>query len=218
MQPILAHKGKLDVAVRVRGKAGHSSQPAKGVNAVQAAAEAIAHVVAEARRFAAHGPFEDGFDPPHTTIHVGTVHGGTVLNMIPEHAEFMVEWRAIPGDDAAGELDRLRAHIGAQIEPPMRAIGPECGFTYEVRAEMLGMSLPPDHELAALVRQLTGANSTGKVSYGTEGGFYQAAGIPTIVCGPGDVAQAHQPDEWIAESELAACDAFIRKLADRLAA
>jgi acetylornithine deacetylase len=80
------------------------------------------------------------------------------------------------------------------------------------------MSLPPDHELLALTRQLTGSNSTGKVSYGTEGGFYQAAGIPTIICGPGHIAQAHQPDEWIAESELAACDAFIHKLADWLGA
>jgi acetylornithine deacetylase len=78
------------------------------------------------------------------------------------------------------------------------------------------LSLDPDHPLTALVKQLTGSNSTGKVSYGTEGGFYQEAGIPTIICGPGHIAQAHQPDEWVAQSELDACDSFIRRLADRL--
>ena len=218
MQPILAHKGKLNLHVRVRGKPGHSSDPAKGVNAVHAAAEAIAHVAAEARRFAAEGPFEDGFDPPHTTTHVGTVQGGTILNIIAERAEFVMEWRNIPADDCDREVERLKAHIARAIEPAMKAVSVDAGFSYEVLVAMPGMSLSPEHELASLVKQLTGSNSTGKVSYGTEGGFYQQAGIPTIVCGPGHIAQAHQPDEWIAESELAACDAFIRRLADRLAA
>jgi len=218
MQPILAHKGKLNLRVGVRGKPGHSSQPANGVNAVHAAAEAIAYAAAEARRFATKGPFEDGFDPPHTTIHVGTVHGGTILNIIPERAEFVMEWRNIPADDCRREMDRLRDHVARAIEPAMKAVSPDTGFSFEVLADMPPMSLPPDHELLALTRQLTGSNSTGKVSYGTEGGFYQAAGIPTIICGPGHIAQAHQPDEWIAESELAACDAFIHKLADWLSA
>jgi acetylornithine deacetylase len=217
MQPILAHKGKRNLHVRVRGKSGHSSQPDKGVNAVHAAAEAIAYVAAEARRFAAEGPFEDGFDPPHTTIHVGTVQGGTILNIIPERADFVMEWRNIPADDYRRETERLRAHVARNIEPGMKAVSSETGFSYEVLIDMPGMSLPPGHELVTLTRQLTGSNSTGKVSYGTEGGFYQASGIPTIVCGPGHIAQAHQPDEWIAESELAACDAFIRKLAGCLA-
>ncbi len=81
-----------------------------------------------------------------------------------------------------------------------------------------GLSLDPDHDLAGLVRQLTGSNSTGYVSYGTEAGLYEAAGIPSIVCGPGDIAQAHTPDEWIAESQLAACDGFLRRLAAQQAA
>lgn len=217
MQPILAHKGKLNLMVRVRGLPGHSSQPARGVNAVHAAAEAIAYVAAEARRFAAQGPFEDGFDPPHTTIHVGTVQGGTILNIIPEHAQFHMEWRNIPADELDHEYGRLRDHVAGQIEPPMKAVNPECGFSYEVMVRMPKLSLPANHELTSLVQQVSGFNSTGKVSYGTEAGFYQEAGIPTIVCGPGHIAQAHQPDEWIAESELAACDRFIRRLVDRVA-
>ncbi len=217
MQPILAHKGKLNLLVRVRGLPGHSSEPDKGVNAVHAAGEAIAYVAAEARRRAKDGPFEEGFDPPHTTIHVGTVHGGTILNIIPERAEFHMEWRHIPGDDPEHELERLRDFVAANIEPAMHAVHRDTGFTCEVLVRMPGLSLPAGHELATLIGQLTGSNHAGKVSYGTEGGFYQHAGIATIICGPGHIAQAHQPDEWIAESELSACDSFIRRLVDRVA-
>ncbi len=216
MKPVLAHKGKLDVNVLVRGLPGHSSEPAKGVNAVQAAAEAIGWIAREACRLPLEGPFQDGFDPNYTTIHTGTVHGGSILNIIPEHAAFSMEWRFIPGDDPQRHFNRMRGWIAETIEPAMRAVHPGCGFAYQVALEMPGMALPEDHPLATVVRQVAGSNSTGKVSYGTEGGFYEAAGIPTIICGPGHIAQAHQPDEWVAESELDACDGFIRRLVDRL--
>ena len=218
MKPILAHKGKLNLHVKVKGQPGHSSEPAKGVNAIYPAAAAIAWAETEARRFAAEGPFEDGFDPPYTTVHVGTMQGGSILNIIPEYASFVMEWRPIPGVDALRQVERLKAHVAAHIEPAMKAANPACGFSYEIELEMPGMALPADHDLTSVVKQLTGSNSTGKVSYGTEGGFYQNAGIPTIICGPGHIAQAHQPDEFVARSELDACDAFIRRLADRLLA
>jgi acetylornithine deacetylase len=216
MKPILAHKGKVNVNVTVRGLTGHSSDPSKGVNAVQAAGEAIAWIAREGRRLATEGPFEDGFDPPHTTIHAGTMQGGTILNIIPEHAAFTMEWRPIPGDSPYLHLARLQAWIAETIEPAMKAVHPACGFSYEIALEMPGMALPSDHALATVVKQIAGSNSAGKVSYGTEGGFFENAGIPAIICGPGHIAQAHQPDEWIAESELEACDKFIRRLADRL--
>lgn len=216
LAPVLAHKGRMPMRVRVRGLAGHSSDPGKGVNAVHAAAEAIAWVAAEARRFATEGPFEEGFDPPHTTIHVGTVQGGTILNIIPERAEFVMEWRTIPADDFFREVDRMKAFVAERIEPAMKQVDPETGFTFEIGGWIPGMSLEPGHELTSLIKQLTGSNSTAKVSYGTEGGLYQEAGIPTIVCGPGHIAQAHKPDEWIEQSQLDACDAFVRSLADRL--
>jgi acetylornithine deacetylase len=218
MKPILAHKGKLNVDVNVRGLPGHSSDPSKGVNAVQAAGEAIAWIAGEARRLTADGPFEDGFDPPHITIHVGTVTGGSILNIIPEHAAFTMEWRPIPGDSPYRHLERMQARIAETIEPAMKAVHPDCGFTYTIALEMPGMALPADHALATVVKQVAGSNSAGKVAYGTEGGFFENAGIPTIICGPGHIAQAHQPDEWIAESELTACDSFVRRLADRLLA
>lgn len=218
MQPILAHKGKLNLNVTVRGKAGHSSAPAQGVNAIQAAGEAIAWIAAEARRLEREGPFEDGFDPPHTTIHVGTIAGGSILNIIPERAEFGMEWRNIPADDPLAEVERLKAHIAQHIEPAMRRVDPACGFEYEVWLDMPRLALAAEHELTTIVKQITGSNSTGKVSYGTEAGFYQGIGIPTIVCGPGHIAQAHQPDEFVAREQLDACDVFIRRLADRLLA
>ena len=218
MQPVIAHKGRLAARVRVRGTPGHSSQPGRGVNAIHCAAEAIAWLARDARRFACEGPFEPGYDPPHTTLQVGTVTGGAALNMIPEQAEFALEWRTIAADDFFRELDRLRAHIAATIEPEMHRLAPESGFGIEVTDWIPGLSLPGDHALATLVRQLTGANDVAKVSYGTEAGLYQQAGIPSIVCGPGFIAQAHQPDEWISRAQLAVCDSFIRRLGGWLAA
>lgn len=216
MQPILAHKGKLNLHVRVRGLTGHSSEPGKGVNAVQAAGEAVAYAAGEARRLAKEGPFEDGFDPKHTTIHVGTIQGGTILNIIPERCDFTMEWRNIPVDDPMHHVERMRQFVADNIEPAMHAVCAGTGFDFEVTTQMPGLSLGAGHELTSIVKQLTGSNSTGKVSYGTEGGFYQNAGIATIVCGPGHIAQAHQPDEWIAQDQLDACDAFIRRLVDRV--
>ena len=185
MKPILAHKGKLDLNVTVRGLTGHSSEPSKGVNAVQAAGEAIAWVAREARRLAAEGPFEDGFDPPHTTIHVGTVAG----RHDPQHhprARRVHHGMALRSPAIRRSACRADAGLDRRnIEPAMQAVHPACGFSYEIELEMPGMALPADHVLATVVKQVTGSNSTGKVSYGTEGGFYQNAGIPTIICGPG---------------------------------
>ena len=209
MQPILAHKGKLNLRVRVRGLHRAFQRTGKGVNAIQAAGEAIAYIAAEARRLAQEGPFEDGFDPPHTTIHVGTVQGGTILNIIPERCEFVMEWRTIPGDDATRHVERMRAFVARDDRAGDARGGPRHRVRLRgARPRCRAWRSTADHELTAIVKQLTGSNSTGKVSYGTEGGYYQEAGIPTIICGPGHIAQAHQPDEWIAQDQLDACDAL----------
>lgn len=216
MKPILAHKGRLSLNVHVRGRPGHSSDPRAGVNAVHAAAEAIAWIAANARQLAKEGPFAEAFDPPYTTAQVGTMQGGSILNIIPEYATFSVEWRDVPGDDAMRHFEALQSFVARSIEPAMHEVQKDTGFSYEIINLMPRMALDPDHEFAGIVKQLTGSNNTGTVSYGTEGGYYQNAGIPTLVCGPGHIAQAHQPDEFIAQSELDACDSFIRRLADRL--
>ena len=212
MQPITAHKGRLSVRASVRGRAGHSSQPAYGVNAIHAAAEAIAWIAAEQRRLAAEGRREAGFEPPHSTIHTGLIEGGSILNIIPERAVFEMEWRTIPGDDAEAELRRLQAYVAEAIESWMKPVDPAAGFTFEPLHDLPPLAIDPLHPLVSLVKQASGANQHGRVSYGTEAGIFQAAGIASVVCGPGDIAQAHQPDEWIARDQLDACDAFIRRL------
>ncbi len=216
MKPILAHKGKLDLCVRVRGKPGHSSEPGKGVNAIYAAAQAVTYVANEAHRLAQEGPFEEGFDPPHTTIHVGTIQGGSILNIIPEHAEFVMEWRPIPGDDGMREMERLKAYVATHIEPAMHAVDPATGFSYEVRNTMPGMAIAPDHELTARDQADHRGEQRRQGELRHRGRLLPGSRHPHIICGPGDIAQAHQPDEWVAQDQLDACDAFIRRLADRL--
>jgi acetylornithine deacetylase len=215
LQLITGHKGRLAMRVTARGRAGHSSNPGGGVNAVAAIAEAVSWITRDARRFAVSGPFVPGYDPPHTTCHVGVIGGGSAINIIPDTAWFEMEWRTVPGDDFFAEAERLRAHVAEAIEPAMKAVDPATGFTFEVLNWIPGLALDEGHPLADLVRQTTGANGAGRVSYGTEAGLFDAAGIPTIVCGPGNIAQAHQGDEWIAESELARCDRFIRRMVER---
>lgn len=216
MLPVLAQKGRLVVRVDVRGHAAHSSEPQRGVNAIHAAAEAIAWLAAKSRRMALDGPTEAGFDPPHSTLQVSNITCASLPNTIPGEARFDVEWRNIPGDDPRQHLARFQTHVLTAIEPQTRALRPSAGFEYSVLLELAALSLPPEHEFARAVCEVSGVQAGGKVSYCSEGSLYQPAGIACVVCGPGDVAQAHQPDEWIAESQLIACDEFVQRLVDRL--
>lgn len=213
MKPITAHKGRFSLRVGVRGRPGHSSEPAHGVNAIHAASEAIAWIAAESRRLAVEGRREAGFEPPHTTIHTGLIEGGSILNIIPERCVFEMEWRTIPGDDAEAELGRLQTYVEQAIESWMKPIDAAAGFTFEALHALPPLAIDPLHPLVSLVKQASGANQHGRVSYGTEAGIFQDAGIASVVCGPGNIAQAHQPDEWIARDQLDACDTFIRRLA-----
>ena len=217
MQPILAQKGRFILRAEVRGHVAHSSEAHRGVNAVHAAAEAIAWLATESRRHAHNGPFEAGFDPPYTTLQVSDVASDALPNNVPGVAQFGVEWRNIPADDPHRELARFREYVATAIEPQMRAQFPDAGFSYDVRLDLAALSMPPEHELARAACDITGNAAGGKVSYCSEGSLFQPAGIPCMVCGPGHVSQVHQPDEWIEESQLARCDDFILRLVDRMA-
>jgi acetylornithine deacetylase len=217
MVPVLAQKGRLMIRVQVRGHATHSSEAHRGVNAVHAAAEAIAWLAAEARRAARDGPTEVGFDPPYSTLQVSNITCDGLPNTVPGHASFDVEWRNIPADNPRQGLARFQTHVLTTIEPRMHALDPDSGFEHEVLLELGALSLSPEHELARAVCEIFHVPVGGKVSYCSEGSLYQLAGIACAVCGPGNVGQAHQPDEWISESQLAACDEFIGRLVDRLA-
>jgi len=217
MAPVIGQKGYASWNVEITGRSGHSSRTTETANALQAAAEAVAWLAAEARRFAAVGRRAPGFEPPFTTVHVGTFEAGRILNIVPDLARFTFEVRAVPGDDHHAVLARWRGFIEAEVMPRLHATAPEARFTVTPRSELPAFALAEDAPLALLVQNLTGRNTAGRVSYGTEAGFFTAAGIATLVCGPGHIAQAHQPEEWIAESELAACLGLLDQLADRLA-
>jgi acetylornithine deacetylase len=218
MKPILGHKGKVSATCRVIGLAGHSARPDRAVNALHAGAAVVAFLNRQQARLVAEGPHDARFDPPWTSCHAGVFRAGSALNIVPHEAEIAFEYRHIPAHDARLLLDELRAHAETVLVPPMRAVHPQAAILFDERPRLAGMDLAEDHPLADLVRALTGANEAGRVAYGTEGGIFQEAGMAAIVRGPGDIAQAHTPDEWIAESELAACERFLARLADRLAA
>ena len=214
LHPISAHKGRISVLAEVRGRAAHSADPERGVNAVHAAARAIGWLAEEAERLKREGTQADAFDPPHSTTQCGLIEGGAILNIVPERARFEIEWRTVPGDDGRLLLRRLEEHVARAIEPAMRAVEPGAGFRFEVLNELPPLALADGHRLAALVTAASGggANRPGAVSYGTEAGIYERAGIASIVCGPGDIGRAHKPDEWIGRDELEAADGFIRRV------
>jgi acetylornithine deacetylase len=216
MLPILAQKGRLIARIGVRGYAAHSSEAHRGVNAVHEAAEAIAFLAAASRRHARNGPTEAGFDPPYTTLQVNNLSCAGLPNTVPDRAGFDVEWRNIPADDPMQELANFQAHVATAIEPQMRELRQDTGFEYEVLLDLAALSMSPEHELACAALEITGVPVGGKVSYCSEGSLFQPAGIACMVCGPGHLSQVHQPDEWIAQSQLAACDDFLRRLVDRM--
>ncbi|MDB5377814.1 MAG: acetylornithine deacetylase [Rubritepida sp.] len=212
MAPIVAHKGYASWDVAFTGLSGHSSRADETANALMAAAEAVAWLKQEARRFATQGHRVAGFTPAYTTVHAGTFHSGTVLNIVPDRAEFTFEVRNVPGDTAEDILARFVAHAESAILPELRAVHPASTMTVKARSVAPALDLDADHPLLALTQRASGSNSLGFVSYGTEAGFYQRVGIPAIVCGPGHIAQAHQPEEWIAESQIEACCTFLGRL------
>ncbi len=215
MQIGIGHKGKHVYRCHVHGHEAHSSLVHQGVNAIEAAAEIIARIKTIARRKRDQGPFDADFEPPYSSIHTGLIRGGTALNIVPRDCEFDFEIRPLPGDDVAGLIAELRS-FAASLLPEMRAVRADTDILIDEVSAAPALSTPLDAEITQLAAALTGANLTTKLSFGTEGGLVQAAGIPTIICGPGSIDQAHKPDEFIALDQIASCDAFLRRLIDRV--
>lgn len=218
MRVVVAHKGKLSARCTVRGLECHSGMPHRGVNAVEAAAETIAFLKGLARRFRDQGPFDGGFDPPYTTVHTGVVRGGTALNIVPRECWFEFEFRHLPQDDPERLYATVRNFAETNLLPEMRAVSADAGFDWRTLSQFPGLDTPPDAVVSALAQRAADDEATAKVSFGTEGGLFQRAGIPAIVCGPGHIAQAHKPDEYIDLSQIARCEAFVARLPDDLAA
>jgi len=211
MQVVTGHKGGMRMRTTVRGHAVHSSRVHAGVPAVMVAGELVHwhnEVMAQNK---ASTPSDTGFEPPYTTLHVGVVHGGTAVNITAEHCSFTHEVRCIPGERDEDYEERYRARIG-EIEACMKAVAPESGIDFEITSFTPAMGPENGGPAETLCRRLTGDNGSHVVSYGTEGGLFQRAGWSTVVCGPGDIAQAHQPDEFITVAQLDAGAAFVRGL------
>jgi acetylornithine deacetylase len=215
---VTGHKASVQLRTEVTGFAVHSSRIDQGVSAVMNAARLIAwheDVMAENQRRAVPA---DPFEPPYTTLHCGMVAGGSAANIVSSSAWFYSDIRAIPSEDPADYLERYRAYIRDVVEPRMKAVVPATGVAVEPIAEVPGLRPENDGAAERLMRRLTGDNGTHVVSYGTEAGIFQRAGWSSVVCGPGDIAQAHQPDEYIEISELAAGERLLRRLVDELCA
>lgn len=214
MQVVTGHKGGTRMKTTVRGHAVHSSRVDIGVPAVMVAGQLIAwhdDIMQENKARAAAG---NPFEPPYSTLHVGVVEGGTAVNITAEHCAFSHEVRVVPGDET-DYVARYRARL-AELEAGMKAIAPQTGIAMEITSQT--PPLAPEKQGAAemLARRLTGDNASHVVAYGTEGGLFQAAGWSTVVCGPGDIAQAHQPDEFITVAQLDAGTGFVRALVAEL--
>lgn len=217
MVPMTGQKGLHTFRCQVQGREAHSSRAPYAVNAVESAAELIAHIKSIARRLIENGPFDHGFDPPHTTLQCGTIRGGTAHNIVPAHCDFTFEIRNIPGHDANALLAEIEAHAREHIEPDMHRIDPETGIAIKTRSSLPEYGIPEDHPVVRLVRGALGANALGRASFMTEAGLFGAAGIPTVICGPGEIAQAHKPDEFVAEAQIARCETFLLNLANSAA-
>ena len=216
MRPVIAHKGKKGYRCTVRGLAGHSAYAPHGVNAVEFAAEAIAFLKTMARRHRDQGPYDRGFDVAHTTVHTGIIRGGTALNVIPHDCTFDFEFRHLPGDDPDRLLHEFRDYVRTRLEPEMRAVHAAAGFVIEPLSDIPMLDTRPEAEVVALAQELSGSSEIGKVSFGTEGSQFHRAGIPTVICGPGSIAQAHKPNEYVELDQIARCDDFLRRLMTRM--
>ena len=215
MKLVVAHKGKKSWRCRIRGFEAHSSLTPHGVNAVQIACEIVTYLTSMARAFRDQGPYDHAYDVPYTTVHTGVIHGGTALNIVPRDCWFDFEFRHLPADDP----DELFAEVKSYAErfvPEMRRVAAATHIEFDALSATPGFDTGDASAISELSRSCLGDGGHGKVSFGTEAALFDGAAIPSIVCGPGHIAQAHQPNEWVAVEQLARCETFMRRLADRI--
>ena len=216
MELVRAHKGIEIRRCRVRGLAAHSSYPGRGVNAVAYAAKLINFIDELAEELRLRGPFDKEFTPPNTTLHAGVIHGGTVNNIVPEACEFTFEIRHLPKHLPATVFKRIQDYAAEKLLPKMQAIDKNTGFDWELIAAHPGMETHQDSSAARTAGEWLGRESIydlpGKVSYGSEGGLYQRAGFPSVICGPGSIEQAHGANEYVELAQLAAAEKFLDTL------
>ncbi len=213
MKVVNGHKSNLSFVTEVEGHEAHSSLSHQGVNAIMIAGELISEITGIAREMRERGDPTGRFDPPYSSVHIGTITGGTARNIVPRCCIFHWETRIIPGQDP-DEIPERVDRLAETLLPAMHAVSPATGITTRRKNIVPPLMPVPGSPAEALALQLTGGNDTGAVSYGTEAGLFQVAGIPAVICGPGSIEQAHKPDEFVAVSELERCEGFLRRLAE----
>jgi acetylornithine deacetylase len=212
MQIVNAHKGIRGFRVTLDGVAAHSSAPHLGVSTIAYAAEIVCFIYAQAEIERANADPAIRFEPPWTTFNVGRIEGGEALNIIPERCSFVWEFRPLPETDADAIEHRVADFIATNIVPRMQAENPAAGVHIDLLPRVPALAAQPDSPAERLVRRLTGANEAHTVAFTAEASQFQEAGVPAVLCGPGNIDQAHQADEWIDASQLDACSAFLDRL------
>lgn len=212
------HKGKVALRATCTGREGHSALAPLALNALHLAAEFIGVLRAEQALIATSGQRDGDYDVPYTTVHAGVMRGGVQVNIVPNQAVIDFEIRALAEDDPEQIIARLR-NAAEAIVAPLRAEFPEAAIRIDRMWDYPGLGTPSDAGVVNFVKGLTGANGTIKVAFGTEGGlFSQRLGIPTVICGPGSMAQGHKPDEYVSIEQMERCEAMLASLLDRLEA
>ena len=218
MKIVDGHKGCCEYTVRFTGLEGHGSKPDKGLNAVLLATRYVARLLALAEELKARAPEGSRFDPPWTTINIGALHGGSVHNIIPGKATLDWEMRPVDWADADFVKRRIDAFVRDELLPEMQSRAPQAGVETDVIGEVVGLGTRRDNAARDLLAELTGCNTADVVPFGTEAGLFQGMGMSVAVCGPGNIAQAHKPDEYVSRDQLVQCLKMLDRLGDRIAA
>ncbi|TSJ64597.1 acetylornithine deacetylase [Starkeya sp. 3C] len=212
MRVVDAHKSGIAYVTTVTGREAHSSMPQLGANAIFAAAELVGELDRYRAELVAAGDPSGRFDPPNTTVQVTVIQGGTAGNIVPRDCAIRWNVRGLPGFDEDALLDRFERFGREVVLPKLRETAPEAAITTDFIYKVPPLAPQTGSEAELLALRLAGQNRTYTVAYGTEGGHFQAQGIPTIVCGPGSIDQAHKPDEFIEVAQLRACERFLKGL------
>jgi acetylornithine deacetylase len=216
MQVATGHKGKIALRATCIGREGHSALAPVALNALHLAADFMNEVRALQAQVATEGPFDGDYDVAYSTIHVGKMQGGVQVNIVPNTATLDFEIRSLAEHDPETLILSLRA-AADRITAPLKAAFPEAEIRVERLWDYPGLGTPSDAQVVNFVKSLTGANGTIKVAFGTEGGlFSQRLGIPTVICGPGSMAQGHKPDEFVTVEQMNRCEAMLEALLSRL--
>ncbi|WP_186046711.1 acetylornithine deacetylase [Burkholderia gladioli] len=211
MRPIIAHKGINTYRCCVRGHAAHSSLTPKGLNAIEFAARLICHIRDIADEFRAKGPFDELYDVPFTTAQTSQIQGGNAINTVPAECRFSFEFRNLPTLDPDAIFAKIDAYARDTLLPKMRREHPDAAIEISKIASAPGLDADEQAAITQLVRALSADQSQRKVAYGTEAGLFANAGIPSVVCGPGNIEQAHKPNEYVELAQLDGCERFLRK-------